>query len=174
MRNGTIANMAGSNRSIEDGNHDKEHEVPNNARIDRHEEETQRRHLTKEQGQEHCQQHQDQDLTHRRGGGSVVDDHRSPFSGGGHPQDSTSPSQGHDNGSSRSHRVLEDVIDKGGQDLVVTVSDEAFILIYKNFIDKWIAKFRMEQQGEKAVGMIKGKYTSSVNDECLCGGALIV
>jgi hypothetical protein len=29
-------------------------------------------------------------LTHRREGGSVVDDHRSPFSGGGHLQDSTS------------------------------------------------------------------------------------
>jgi hypothetical protein len=43
------------------------------------------------------------------------------------------------------HRVSEDVIDKEGQELVVAVSDEAFILIYKNFIDKWIAKFHMEQ-----------------------------
>jgi hypothetical protein len=69
------------------------------------------------------------------------------------------------------HRVSEAVIDKGGQDLVVTVSDEAFaILIYENYIDKWIAEFHMEQQGEKAIGMIKGKYTSSVNDECLYGG----
>jgi hypothetical protein len=63
------------------------------------------------------------------------------------------------------------VIDKGSQDLVVTVSDEAFaILIYENYIDKWIAKFHMERQGEKAIGMIKGKYTSLVNDQCLYGG----
>jgi hypothetical protein len=69
------------------------------------------------------------------------------------------------------HRVSEAVIDKGGQDLVVTISDEAFaILIYENYIDKWIAKFHMEQQGEKAIGMIKGKYTSSVNDKCLYHG----
>ena len=71
------------------------------------------------------------------------------------------------------HRVLEAVIDKGGQDLVVTVSDEAFaILVYENCIDKWTAKFQhMEQQGgEKAIGMTKGKYTSSVNDECFYEG----
>jgi hypothetical protein len=43
-------------------------------------------------------------LTHRRGGGSVVDDHRSPFSGGGHLQDSTSPSRVQNNGSFRRHR----------------------------------------------------------------------
>ena len=102
----------------------------------------------KEQGQEQRQQHQDQDLTHGRGGGSVVDDHRSPFSGGGHPQDSTSPSWGHDTDPPEDQRISEAVIDKGGQDLVVTVSDEAFaILIYKKYIDKWIAKFHMEQQG---------------------------
>jgi hypothetical protein len=399
----TKANMVGSNRSIDD-NLDEENEAPHNARIDRHDEERRRRQLTKEQGQEQCQQ--DQDLTHRRGGGSVVHDHRSPFSGGDHLQDSTSTSRGHDNGSFRRHRhqnaqtfrgrndrflqdqqyqgyhrhrqrhedsgrrssdssddddssqcttdgnvryrsrdrdrqhhrkrqvfeieteevdlrkkamsyrsapreqqkhiveriavvvkgpifrkmkiitsekmfadamriiveaedpddeddfvriyktclvgginakrstceqagqrivkkllirkgyttevdldppysletlvklrqsstdeekeaflwfigdfiasvvgtkvwgrkkyyhrVSEAVIDKGGQDLVVTVSDEAFaILIYENYIDKWIAKFHMEQRGEKAIGMIKGKYTSSVNDECLYGG----
>ena len=69
------------------------------------------------------------------------------------------------------HRVSEAVIDKGSQELVVTVSDEAFaILIYENYIAKWIAKFHMERRGEKSMGMIKGKYTSSVNDQCLYGG----
>ena len=49
--------------------------------------------------------------------------------------------------------------------------DEAFaILIYENYIDKWIAIFHMERHGEKAIGMIKGKYTSLVNDQCLYGG----
>jgi hypothetical protein len=37
------------------------------------------------------------------------------------------------------YRVSEAVIDKGGQELVVTVSDEAFaILLYENYIEKWI------------------------------------
>jgi hypothetical protein len=45
------------------------------------------------------------------------------------------------------HRVLEALIDKGSQEeLMVTVSDEAFaILIYENYIAKWIAKFHMER-----------------------------
>lgn len=69
------------------------------------------------------------------------------------------------------HRVSEAVIDKGGKELVVTVSDEAFaILIYENYIDKWIAKFHMERRGEKSTGNLKGKYTSPVNDEILYGG----
>jgi hypothetical protein len=69
------------------------------------------------------------------------------------------------------NRVSEAVIDKGSQDLVVTVSDEAFaILIYENYIDKWIAKFHMERRGAKTIPTIKSKYTSSVNDQCLYGG----
>ena len=69
------------------------------------------------------------------------------------------------------NRVSEAVIDKGSQDLVVTVSDEAFaILIYENCIDKWIAKFHMERRGAKTIATIKSKYTSSVNDQCLYGG----
>ena len=48
-----------------------------------------------DQRQQQNQEHQDQDLTNRRGGGSsVVDDHRSPFSGGGHPQHGTSSPSG--------------------------------------------------------------------------------
>ena len=40
------------------------------------------------------------------------------------------------------HSVSGAVIDKGGKELVVTVSDEAFaIRVYDNYIDKWIAKF---------------------------------
>lgn len=69
------------------------------------------------------------------------------------------------------HRVSEAVIDRGGRDLVVTPSDEAFaILIYENYIEKWIARFHLERRGEKAEGNMKGKYTSSVNNECMYGG----
>ncbi len=69
------------------------------------------------------------------------------------------------------YRVSEAVIDKGSQELVVTVSDEAFaILLYENYIDKWIARYHMERRGEKPGGKSKGKYTSSVTDHCLYGG----
>ena len=69
------------------------------------------------------------------------------------------------------YRVSEAVIDKGSQELVVTVSDEAFaILLYENYIDKWIARYHMERRGEKPGGKAKGKYTSSVTDHCLYGG----
>jgi hypothetical protein len=69
------------------------------------------------------------------------------------------------------HRVSEAVIDRVGRDLVVTPSDEAFaILIYENYIEKWIARFHKESRGEKTEGIMKGKYTSSVNNECMYGG----
>ena len=69
------------------------------------------------------------------------------------------------------YRVSEAVIDKGSQELVVTVSDEAFaILLYENYIEKWIARYHKERQGEKPQGKAKGKYTSSVTDHCLYGG----
>ena len=69
------------------------------------------------------------------------------------------------------YRVSEAVIDKGSQELVVTVSDEAFaILLYENYIEKWIARYHTERRGEKPHGKAKGKYTSSVTDHCLYGG----
>jgi hypothetical protein len=59
------------------------------------------------------------------------------------------------------YRVLEAVIDKGSQELGVTVSDEAFaILLYENYMDNWITCYHMERQGEKPGGKAKGKYTS--------------
>ena len=69
------------------------------------------------------------------------------------------------------YRVSEAVIDKGSEELVVTVSDEAFaILLYENYIEKWITRYHKEQQGEKVDKRITGKYTSSVMDHCLYGG----
>jgi len=69
------------------------------------------------------------------------------------------------------YRVLEAVIDKGSQELGVTVSDEAFaILLYENYMDNWITCYHMERQGEKPGGKAKGTYTSSVTDHCLYGG----
>jgi hypothetical protein len=69
------------------------------------------------------------------------------------------------------NRVSEAVIDRGGNDLVVTPSDEAFaLLIYENYIEKWIVRYHLERRGEKADGNIKGKYTSSINNECMYGG----
>jgi hypothetical protein len=69
------------------------------------------------------------------------------------------------------YRVSEAVMDKGSQELVVTVSDEAFaILLYKNYIEKWITRYHTERRGEKVDTKIKGKYTSSVLDHCLYGG----
>jgi hypothetical protein len=69
------------------------------------------------------------------------------------------------------YRVSEAVVDKGSQELVVTVSDEAFaILLYENYIGKWIARYHAERRGEKPQGKTKGKYTSSVTDHCLYGG----
>jgi hypothetical protein len=45
------------------------------------------------------------------------------------------------------YRVSEAVIDKGSQELVVTVSDEAFaILLYENYIEKWIARYHTESE----------------------------
>ncbi|KAI2498085.1 hypothetical protein MHU86_16395 [Fragilaria crotonensis] len=69
------------------------------------------------------------------------------------------------------YRVSEAVVDKGSQELVVTVSDEAFaLLLYENYIEKWITRYHAERRGEKADTKITGKYTSSVMDHCLYGG----
>lgn len=69
------------------------------------------------------------------------------------------------------YRVSEAVVDKGSQELVVTVSDEAFaLLLYENYIEKWITRYHTERRGEKADTKITGKYTSSVMDHCLYGG----
>jgi hypothetical protein len=69
------------------------------------------------------------------------------------------------------YRVSEAVIDKGSEELVVTVSDEAFaILLYENYIHKWITRYHTERRGEKGDKKIKGKYTSSVMGHCLYGG----
>ena len=66
------------------------------------------------------------------------------------------------------YRVSEAVIDRGSQELVVTVLDEAFaILLYENYIEKWIARYHKERRGEKPHGKTKGKNTSSVTDHCL-------
>jgi hypothetical protein len=69
------------------------------------------------------------------------------------------------------YKVSEAVVDKGSKELVVTVSDEAFaILLYENYIGKWIARYHAERRGEKPQGKTKGKYTSSITDHCLYGG----
>ena len=69
------------------------------------------------------------------------------------------------------YRVSEAVIDKGSKELVVTVSDEAFaILLYENYIDKWISRYHAEKRGEKPKGKMTGKYTSTIADSCLYGG----
>lgn len=69
------------------------------------------------------------------------------------------------------YRVSEAVLDKGSKELVVTVSDEAFaILLYENYIGKWMARYQQLRRGEKPQGKTKGKYTSSVSDHCLYGG----
>ena len=69
------------------------------------------------------------------------------------------------------YRVSEAVIDKGRKELVVTVSDEAFaILLYENYINKWIARYHAEKLGEKPKGKMTGKYNSTVTDSCLHRG----
>jgi hypothetical protein len=67
-------------------------------------------------------------------------------------------------------RVSEAVVDKGSQQLVVTVSDEAFaLLLYENYIDKWITRFHIKHHGAKS-DTINGKYTSPVMNHLLFGG----
>jgi hypothetical protein len=64
------------------------------------------------------------------------------------------------------HKV-SDPMERGSAEKVVTVSDEAFaILVYENYIDKWIRKFNCEQRGElgedtnEIEKRIKGRYTA--------------
>ena len=64
------------------------------------------------------------------------------------------------------HKV-SDPMERGSAEKVVTVSDEAFaILVYENYIDKWLRKYNCEQQGElgedtnELEKRIKGRYTA--------------
>lgn len=64
------------------------------------------------------------------------------------------------------HRV-SDPMERGSAEKVVTVSDEAFaILVYENYIDKWLRKYTCEQQGVQGEDTneiekrIKGRYTA--------------
>ncbi|KAI2500728.1 hypothetical protein MHU86_13756 [Fragilaria crotonensis] len=64
------------------------------------------------------------------------------------------------------HKV-SDPMERGSAEKVVTVSDEAFaILVYENYIDKWLRKYTCEQQGVQGEDTneiekrIKGRYTA--------------
>jgi hypothetical protein len=56
-------------------------------------------------------------------------------------------------------------------ELIVTISDKAFaLLLYKNYIDKWIKRYHEDRRGEERTKRIAGRYTRSSIGCCEYGG----
>lgn len=54
---------------------------------------------------------------------------------------------------------------------IVTISDEAFaLLMYENYMDKWIERYHDEKRGEPGKKRIAGRYTKSSIGYCEYGG----
>jgi hypothetical protein len=71
------------------------------------------------------------------------------------------------------HERVSDAKDKGTNELLVTVSDEAFaLLLYENYISKWMTKYIEErtQIFQTENKRMNGKFTKSSTGNCEYGG----
>jgi hypothetical protein len=84
-------------------------------------------------------------------------------------------------GRQKQHQRISEATDKGSQAKTVTISDEAFaLLIFENYIDKWISTSADDMQdaglveadmpGRRKQPRHRGKFTSKKSGHCKYGG----
>jgi hypothetical protein len=73
-------------------------------------------------------------------------------------------------GRKKYYSKVSEASEKGTNEALVTVSDEAFaILLYENYIAKWIDRF-VNKNTPGYISKVKGRYTSSPQGNCEYGG----